>query len=147
MKLVHFIRFRAFSYPDDDAKRIRKAIEELIPFSLEQARLAVQTTTATGFQEKKIHILSLELKKDQHCNAFLKHFRGLLSTEQRQMLLKQHNRLDDQLDFFIRLDLEELSQGRLLITEKGKCLHITLSIAAFPKNRIQAQRVLEQIFG
>ena len=94
-----------------------------------------------------ITILELLVEKERHTKAFLEHFIADLSSDQKSVLLSQENRLDDECHFFIRLDKKSLLDGKLVITDSGDCFHIKMSIAAFPKKKEQARKVIEELFG
>ena len=63
------------------------------------------------------------------------------------MVVKQEDRLDEECNFFIRLDKEKLMNGECWITDSGDCYHIKISVAAFPKKKERAKQVVEQIFS
>ena len=44
------------------------------------------------------------------------------------------------------LNIEELLKEKYSITDSGDCFHIKMHIAAFPKNRESALKVIEKIF-
>ncbi|HHE36835.1 MAG TPA: hypothetical protein ENL16_03405, partial [Candidatus Woesearchaeota archaeon] len=91
--------------------------------------------------------LEVELKKEKHTNAFLKSLKQKLNSQQKSVLVKQENRLDDECNFFIRLDKHKLLNDEYWITDSGDCYHVRISIAAFPKNKESARKVVEQVFS
>jgi RNA binding exosome subunit len=149
MKLINSATISVFVKPSEEKiEDTRKAFLELIPFSLEEEKTALTEQKATGFNEQQITILSITLAKESYTNAFLKNFLSLLNDEQKELLLRQkESRLDDELNFFIRLDKEKwLSSRRAFITDSGRCFHIKLNIAAYPARRETALAVLDKIF-
>jgi RNA binding exosome subunit len=149
MKIAHSIRLSVFSYEGEDSEKIAKVFASLFPFPLEQEKLAVKRTNASGFSEKTIVIFELFLEKEKHTSAFLKYLKQRLSDDQRQLLLRQsESRLDSELSFFIRLDKPKLlDEDRVWITDSGNCFHIKMSIAAYPSTHESALKVVENWLG
>ncbi len=147
MKLANSIKISLFIKPEEDCEALTKAFFKLLPFSLEEEKLKLKTSKATSFSQRQITIHELELNKDKHTNLFLKFLREKLDEQQRKMLISQEDRLDSNLDFFIRLDKESLSHDQFQVTECGECYHIRISIAAFPRKREVALEIVKKIFG
>ncbi|MBW2972538.1 hypothetical protein KY359_05875 [Candidatus Woesearchaeota archaeon] len=148
MKLAHNMTLSVFSYESDgeDTEQIAAALASLCPFDLEQEKLSVKRTSATGFQERKIIILELTLTKERHTTKFLEHLKSSLSQSNRSLLLRQaESRLDNELNFFIRLDKPKLlADNRFWLTDSGDCFHIKISVAAYPANRDAGLKVIRE---
>ncbi|MBN2459225.1 hypothetical protein JXB28_02980 [Candidatus Woesearchaeota archaeon] len=162
MKLAHNVKVNVFikttdksvesvsqdlQKPEEDEKLIREKFLGLFPFNLEDEKIPVVRSTATGFNKREIVILEVVLEKERLTNAFLKSLNEKLDPAQRLMLIRQENRLDEKLDFFIRLDKKSLMNNQLNITDCGECFHIKISIAAFPRKREVALEVVKKIFS
>ena len=147
MKLANSIKISLFIKPEEDYESLTKAFFKLLPFNLEEEKLQVKTSKATSFSQRQIIIHELELNKDKHTNLFLRFLRDQLDDQQRKMLMMQEDRLDPNLDFFIRLDKESLLHDQYQITDCGECYHIRISIAAFPRKREAALEVVRKIFS
>lgn len=146
--LLRKVSVRVFSKDEDSEELILNSLKSLFPFSLEDEKVEISRCTASGFGGAKILILELSLSKQRHLNAFLKSFVSRLGSGQKEtLLIEKESRLDENLDFFIRLDKQILAEKKeFFITDSGSCFHITLSIAAFPAKREQAMKILEKIF-
>ena len=71
-----------------------------------------------------------------------------MKTKKNQILQQIDSRLDKSLDFFLRFDKDSWIAGKkLLLTDAGKCFHIRISMAAFPKKREIALNVVKDLFG
>ncbi len=148
MRLANFVRLSVFCKEDEDEKQIEEGLRKLLPLDMEKEKINISRQKATGFNEKKILIMEIELRKDRHINSFLESLKANLGSAQKEMLLRQkESRLDTELNFFIRLDKERLHSGEYFVTDSGSCYHIKISIAAFPKTRENALKTLEDIFG
>jgi len=161
MKLANIIKVSVFIKPTDksvesvsqdlqkpgeDENSLKLKFLELLPFNLEEEKIVLKKTRATGFGQKEIIIYEVELNKDKHTNLFLKNLKEKLDEQQRTMLIKQEDRLDERLNFFIRLDKQSLLQEQYQVTDCGECFHIRISIAAFPRKKDVALEVVKKIF-
>ena len=147
MKQFHLIEVSVFSKEENDPGAIEKTLRSLFPFDLEQERLQLTKKTASGFKEKKIIIFEVRLEKQKHLTAFVEHLMANLHEDQKALLLRQkQSRLDEDLNFFFRLDKEKLLGGDYYITDSGNCFHIKMSVAAFPAKRDKALEVIEKLF-
>lgn len=146
MKLVHNIKISVFARPEEDEQQIKEHLLKLVPFDLEEQKITLRRSKATGFSDRTIIIYELDLEKERHTNAFLDSLKEKLGDQQRALLVAQDNRLDDDLYFYLRLDKQKLHQGEYSLTDCGDCYHIRMSIAAFPSRREIAREVVRKIF-
>ena len=148
MRLIHRATMTAFSKPEEDIQAIREGISALVPFNMEEAKIQLQVQNAEGFDHRNIKILTIILAKEAHTNDFLDFLLEKLTDEQKKLLVSQaESRLDDNLDFFIRIDKDQwMKEREVWLTDSGSCFHIKLSLAAYPKNRQSALNVVEKIF-
>src|SRR3989344_684677 len=137
MKHAHLIKLTAFSYEHENFEIILESFLRFFPFNLEENKVSVEKKSASGFNEKKIEILEVKLIKQNLINQFLGYLLDNLEENQKKMLLQQiESRLDQNLDFFLRFDKNTwINEKKLALTDSGKCFHIRISIAAFPKKR------------
>lgn len=138
-----------FAKPEEDVPAIKQALIELVPLNLEKEKIKLQDKQAKGFNERTIHIFTIELAKESHTNAFLKAFLEKLDEGQKKLLLDQkESRLDEEFNFFIRLDKTKwLNERKFWITDSGDCFHLKLALAVFPRKRSAALQLVERIFG
>lgn len=149
MKYAHLIRLSVFSKEGEKEEDILRSLKELIPFNLEDEKIIIEIKKASGFEEKKIIIFTVTLKKETHTTKFLKNLNQKLSDDQKSLLKRQsESRLDKKYNFFIRLDKQKLlEKNETWITDSGDCFHIRISIAAFPKNRENALNAVINLFN
>ncbi len=150
MKLVNNIRFRVFCAPEENREEIRTALFSLLGYTAQEVaeqKISLKETNAKGFNQRTLVIIEAALEKERHCNKFLKQFVEKLSSEDRKLLLSQENRLDDDMNFFIRLHKDALLDGRYALTDSGNCFHISMNLEVHPRRREFARKVIEQIFS
>ncbi len=137
MKYAHNVKLSVFSHEDEDSAKIEQALRNLVPFDLEDKRISVNKTIATGAKDNKIFIFEIFLEKQSHVSKFISNLLSNLSEDQKDLLMRQSgSRLDSELNFFIRLNKTILlDQDLWQITESGNCFHIRITIAAYPAKR------------
>ena len=148
MKLANQIKVKVFAKEGDNREEILSKLISLFPFDIEKEKINVNEDTALGFNGKEIKIYEIILDKDRHINQFIEKLKCSLDEEKEEMILRQaESRLDDNLDFFIRIDKKKLMEEDIFwITDAGNCFHIKMSIAAFPATREKAIEVIKHIF-
>jgi len=148
MKTAHSVKITAFVKEDEDEERIKRKLSELIPFDIEENKIELKEQIAKGFNEKKIKIFEILLKKNKHINDFLDNLIDKMSKEAQELLLKQaESRLNEECNFFLRFSKEKLLDEDILwLTDQGNCFHIMVNIAAFPKKKEKAMEIIRNLF-
>jgi len=150
MKQAHFIKLRVFSLQKDkeDDALILDKFKSFVPLDFEKERISIITTSTQGFNEKNIKIFEIDLRKDAHINAFLNHLISVIDKDTKELIVQQlESRLDDHLDFYLRFDKKEwFENSRLQLTDAGNCIHIKITVAAFPKKRENAVALVRKWF-
>jgi RNA binding exosome subunit len=148
MKLCHNIIVRVFCHSHEDEKRIEATLRSLFSFDLEKEKIPlhrIKATAADGFTP--IFILQIHLEKDKHIAKFLEQLNKNLTPENKNMLIRQDNRIDDDCNFYMRLDKPKLLEGIYWLTDEGNCFHFRFCVAAFPKKREVAKVVVRRMFS
>lgn len=148
MKVAHSIKISVFTKPEDDKEKIKKGLLSLVPFDIEKEGVFLEEKKAQGFDDREIVIYTIALKKDRHIREFTNSLFSRLDDRQKQLLKRQtESRVDDDCNFFIRLDKEKLLDGGLLVTDSGNCYHVKIQIAAFPSRKEAAVKAAEALIG
>lgn len=149
MKYAHLVKLTVFSYEHENKDSIQDAFLRFFPFNPGDNGIALKKSIATGFNERNIGILEVMLDKNSLVDQFLEFLIGSLDESQRKLILEQaESRLDKNLDFFLRFDKESWINGKkLLLTDSGRCFHVKISIAAFPKKREVALNIAKNLFS
>lgn len=147
--LAHNICITVFCKPEEDIGLITEKLLFLVPFDIKKEKIKLKKRTAVGFNNRKIIILEIYLKKESHTNLFLTDLVKKLTDEQKLLIKKQaESRLDDEFNLFLRLDKSRLiNENKLWLTDKGDCYHIKIKIAAFPKKKEVALNIIDKIFS
>ena len=148
MKQVNNIQIRVFCKKEEDEKKIIEGIYNIINFSEDEIikeKLEIKKTEAKGFDEK-IKIFEFYAEKDRHTNHILKQLNEKLTNADKERLREQENRLDDNLDFYIRLSKPLILENSFELTETGDCYHIKINIAAYPKHKDKGLDMIKEMF-
>jgi RNA binding exosome subunit len=149
MKKLNTVTIRVFSYESEDEDAVKKGLLNFIPLDIEKEKIDIERTVAKGDEgEEDIAILQLMLVKEKHTNTFLKFIGENLSQKDKETILRQaETRLDEELNFFIRLNKEKIvKEQKYELTTDGECYHIRMNIAAFPHKREKALETIREIF-
>ncbi|AJF61264.1 TPA: hypothetical protein HA239_01285 [Candidatus Woesearchaeota archaeon] len=144
MKYAHNIEMRVFSKEgEDDEEKIIGKVHELFPFDFEKEKVEFKSKISYGFEDNKIKVITVFVKKERHTKKVLKNLMSRLSEDQKEMLLRQmDSRLDNGLHFYMRLDKEKLLNGEYRITDSGNCFWLKICIAAYPHKRETAEKIV-----
>ncbi|MBI2649988.1 hypothetical protein HYX04_01600 [Candidatus Woesearchaeota archaeon] len=148
MKYAHLIKLTVFSYENENIDLILESFLRFFPFNLGYNKIVLKRSNAVGFNEKKIIIFEVALTKSNLINKFLDNLLNNLDENQKDSILQQaESRLDKNLCLFLRFGKESWIHGKkLILTDSGKCFHLKISIAAFPKKRELALNVVRDLF-
>lgn len=146
MKLVHNMEMRVFVKETDNEDKIVLKVKELFPFDFDKEKIEFKSKTTYGFEEHKIKILTVFIKKQHQTTKVIKQLMNKLKKKSKTILLDQlKSRLDDKLNFYIRLNKEKLLLNEYELTESGDCFWFKLCIAAYPHKREIAENIVRQI--
>ena len=145
MRLANSVSVRVFCREEEDRELIVNRLKLLLPFDLEKEKIKIEERSAEGFEDRQIKIFSVELDRERHTNAFVNNLVEKLGDEKKTLLEQLESRLDDELNFFIRLDKEMLLKDRFVLTDSGNCYHIRVNIASFPRSRANAVKVIRAL--
>jgi RNA binding exosome subunit len=148
MKYAHYVQLRIFCLENEDELLMRQKILDMFPFEPKKELFVIKSQKAELFENRTMRILTLEIKRPTHVNKFLELLFSWLGEPDRGLLLEQlSSRLDEDLNFFLRLDKEKFLKGEYAITETGNCLHIKIAIAAYPHKREIARTIVKRLIG
>ncbi|TXT62310.1 MAG: hypothetical protein BAJALOKI3v1_620011 [Promethearchaeota archaeon] len=146
--IAHTLIIEVFVKSDEDIKHIRNKFIQLIPFDLEEEEIDLTEENAIGFNQERIKILRVILSKQRHINAFLKEMVKKLHDQTKNIILAQaERRFDENLNFFLRFDKYNLlNKKQFQLIERGDCIFVKFKIAAFPKNKERAIKIIHELF-
>ncbi|MBW2978058.1 hypothetical protein KY331_04390 [Candidatus Woesearchaeota archaeon] len=149
MKIANSVKINVFVKGEENEGKIKNSLLDFFPFDLKKEKIEIKQSTATGFNEKEIKVFEVLLIKERHINMFLENLKNNLSKETKELILKQaESRTDDECNFFLRFSKDKLiNEKELWLTDQGNCFHIKINIAAFPKKKENALRIINLFFN
>lgn len=148
MKNAHYISIRVFVKPNEDLEQIKKTLFELSGTKqdlFEKNNIYLTQEIVEGFNQKNITKLTLQIEKNKLINNFFQKLNDKLTNNELQALRKQENRLDTDMNFYLRLNKEELLKNNYKLTDKGNCYHVRVNLATYPKKKIKALEIINRI--
>lgn len=147
MKIAHNTEITVFVKSYENAEQLTEALKALVPLTLEaEEAYPLYITNVEAFEGSTTQILKVILSKQGHLKEYLLWLLGQLKEEQKKLLLEQlGTRLDEDCNFYMRFHKDKwLEEKRLWLVDHGNCFHMKITIAAYPKNKVSAAKVITQ---
>jgi len=122
----HWLRINIFCYATENEELIHDAMEELLGTDEFECDI---TNSEHG---NRILIMSCELSKQKEITPIFLRLGKNISDELKDRL---EDRIDEDCVFYLRLDKQELVQGRYRIAHHGDVLSVTGKIASHPARK------------
>jgi RNA-binding protein len=129
----HYLTFRAFCQATEDEAKVISAIK-FVSGSDE-----INITKSLGFHGNPIMILETEIKSKKRIDSVFLNLGHQYLRELRDTL---ESRLDDDGNFFFRLDKQEAFEGRIVVTTNDDVIAVKGKVKAYPNNRENAVKAL-----
>ncbi len=126
------------AFDKENSEELKERLIALLPEELQKKENILKQEQAQGFNEKTINILNISLTKKRETRLMLDHLLELLGSSRLQLERELDSRLDDELNFFIRLDKDAWRHDEVKIVEHGNCIHIKIGIITYPRKREEA---------
>ncbi|MBP7087561.1 MAG: hypothetical protein KBA58_05820 [Methanomassiliicoccales archaeon] len=128
MSVIH-LDFRTFAQATEVEENVRKAMT----FATGCEEIAVDHSE--GYHGNKILIMTCTLSRKADIRKFFRR----LSREDLQLLLDSvDQRMDDDGQFFFRLDKQKAFLEELIISSGDDCVHVRAKVESYPKRREKA---------
>lgn len=128
MSVIH-LDFRTFAQATEVEERVRKAMT----FASGCEDIAVDRSE--GYHGNKILIMTCTLSRKADIRGFLRR----LSRDDLSLLLESvDQRMDDDGQFFFRLDKQKAFLEELEISSGDDCVHVRAKVESYPKRREKA---------
>lgn len=132
-KEVHNITVTVFEKNEEKIENHKDLFHFLLPIDFETQKVDMSIESIEGLNQKPIYIIRLKTRKNSHNQQLLDMvFSQLNETDKKQIGDQYLSRLNQEGYFFIRLDKENLSQKKFVLTDNGDCFHFKIKIASFP---------------
>ena len=131
MATFHYLSLRAFAHETEDPARVRAALQHVVA----GAEVSVEETAVEGSHKNRIRILEAELKS---APAVKRVFAALAADDPRgwaRLLREVDQRLDENLNFYLRLDKQAAYQGRTMLAGDDDAITVRGKIRSFQSKR------------
>lgn len=150
MKYAHAVKLRAIVSPSRE-EQVKERVKGLLGLPLdvveEEEDVMFDVDEAEDFSGNELRFVRTSFTATRNTNRVLTSLRDGLSEGDREMIAGQHDRLDEDLNFHVRLDLDAFLDGAFIVTESGDCLHLRVKVAAYPAKQEKAYDVIEAMLG
>ncbi|NOR49258.1 MAG: RNA-binding protein [Methanosarcinaceae archaeon] len=153
--MIHHIILRVNAHSTEDKSRVRNALDFFLLNSISKSKIRdgntddiVETTNVEGYYKNPISTLSANITRKQDCLAFARFVRENMHPQDVELLRSEMpDRLDDDQLFHFRLDKQAAYLNKVKLTSSSDAITVKVKIATFPKNREQAGKIVEELFG
>lgn len=149
--MIHHIHFRVIAHATEDLSGVDSALDFfLAPCLSPKENLCdlKETIITEGHFENPITVKTAVLKKKGACSKFVQFFKDNISEEDLEILRAQMpERLDDDLNFYMRFSKQAAAIGKLKFTESSDAVFVRVKIEVYPKSWEKAGPITEELFG
>jgi RNA binding exosome subunit len=130
---LHYLIFRAFCQATEDEKKVMSAIK-LVTGSED-----FTVTKSQGFHGNPILIIEALVKSKKRIDSI---FQSLGHQHLRELRDTLESRLDDNGNFFFRLDKQAAFEGMIVLTGQDDVIAVKGKVKAYPNNRDNAMKTM-----
>ena len=133
MAVFHYLHLRAFAHATEDPEKVRRAL--LRAAHAEPGKLDVEQTPVEGANGNRIFILEAEQRSAQAAKRL---FEDLARDDPEgfdRVKAEADRRLDEHLNFHLRLDKQEAYQGRVRLAADEDAITVRGKIRSFESKR------------
>lgn len=128
MSVIH-LDFRTFGQATEVEERVKKAM------TFASGTEDINVDRSEGYHGNKILIMTCTISRKADIRAF---FRRLSKDDLTMLLDSVDQRMDDDGQFFFRLDKQKAFQEELVISSGDDCVHVRAKVESYPKRREKA---------
>lgn len=134
MALFHYVQLRAFAHETEDPAKVKTALVN----AAHDAKAAVSETKVEGSHGNRILILEADVKSAPAAKQL---FAALARDDPRgfgQVVRTARERVDENLNFHLRLDKQEALGGRIVLASDDDAITVRGKIRSFESKRSPA---------
>lgn len=131
MALFHYLHFRAFAHETEDPDKVREALRN----AARVPELAFEETVVEGSHKNRIRILEAEVRSAPAAKQVFAAIRRDDPEGFAALQAQARERLDEHLNFHLRLDKQEAYLGRLALAQGDDAITVRGKIRSFGSKR------------
>lgn len=145
---MHNITISVFIEQEEDEKVIAEHISKLLPENFVDEKITMEIERVKIQDGRDIYILKVTVEKERHTKFILAQIKEFLGEEQCKRIAQEENRVDAKGKLFMRLDkIDFIEHDTATLVDHGKCIHVSMLVAAYPKNRTRALEIVKDMFS
>lgn len=148
--MIHYINLRVIAHSTEDKSRVLKALDFLLSDIRGDSSINdfVETLDVDGHYGNSITIFSGQITRKSDSKAIVDVIRGNMSDDDLLRLRDEMpERLDEDQIFHFRIDKQAAFKETVKLTSSADAIAIKVKIATYPKDRLQAGLIVEELFG
>lgn len=151
--MIHYINLRVIAHSTEDYSRVRAALDLFLRNATgksenEVTDELVEVTDIEGHYGNSSVMLSSQITRKSDSVRLARFIREQMSPEDIELLCDEMpDRLDDEQVFHMRFDKQAAFLGDLALCSSSDAITVKVKIATYPKNRLRAGQIVEELFG
>ncbi|MEZ5336156.1 MAG: RNA-binding protein [Methanolobus sp.] len=151
--MIHYINLRVIAHSTEDLSRVRAALDLFLRNASGKSEDVVtdelvETTEIEGHYGNSSVMLSSQIARKSDCVKLARFIREQMSPEDVETLRSEMpDRLDDDQLFHMRFDKQAAFLGDIVLCSSSDAITVKVKIATYPKNRLKAGHIVEELFG
>ena len=151
--MIHYINLRVIAHSTEDISRVHAALDFFLWDAIGKPEGTVtdeyvEVTDIEGHYGNSSVMLSSQITRKSDTARLARFIRDHMSPEDVGLLRSEMpDRLDDDQLFHMRFDKQAASLGKLVLSSSSDAIIVKVKIATYPKNRILAGQIVEELFG
>lgn len=151
--MIHHINLRVIVHSTEDKSKVMDALDLFLKHSLKDQysllyEKIVNSIDGEGHYGNPLSIFSVQLTRKDHIKAFSVFVRQNLDSEDIYKLrCEMSDRLDDEQLFHMRFDKQSAYFQKVKLTCSSDAIIAKIKIETYPRNRLVAGKIVEELFG
>ncbi|SFM17451.1 RNA-binding protein [Methanolobus profundi] len=151
--MIHYISLRVIAHSTEDLSRVRAALDLFLRNAMGMPDDAVtdefvDVTDIEGHYGNSSVMLSSQITRRSDSVRLARFIRENMSQDDVDTLRSEMpDRLDDDQLFHMRFDKQSAFLGKMVLSSSSDSITVKVKIATYPKDRLQAGRIVEELFG
>lgn len=131
MALFHYVHLRAFAHETEDVERVKQALRT----AAQSPDVALEESLVEGSHKNKIRILEVESRSAPGAKRLFAALRRDDPGGFRRLVEELPQRVDEHLNFYLRLDKQEAYLGRLRLAQDDDAITVRGKVRSFESKR------------
>lgn len=151
--MIHYISLRVIAHSTEDLSRVRATLDLFLRNALGMPEDSVtdefvDVTDIEGHYGNSSVMLSSQVTRRSESVRLARFIRENMSPEDVDILRSEMpERLDDDQLFHMRFDKQSALLGNIVLSSSSDSIIVKVKIATYPKDRVKAGHIVEELFG